>query len=109
MEIKGKIIAILPVQTGQGKNGMWRNQDAVIETDGQYPKKICFNLWGDKIDQYPMQIGQKVNVSFDIDSKEYNGKWFTKVVAWKVDVEGATQPVPTKGNGTIDEGTGLPF
>jgi len=57
MEIKGKIIAILPMQTGEGKNGTWKSLDAVIETDGQYPKKVVFNLFGDKIDTYPLEIG----------------------------------------------------
>jgi hypothetical protein len=85
MEVSGKIIAVLPIATGQGKNGTWRSQDYVLETADQYPKKVCFNLFGDKIDQFPIAIDDMVNVSFDIDSKEYNGRWFTNIRAWKVE------------------------
>ena len=85
MEISGKIIAVLPIATGEGKNGTWRSQDYVLETADQYPKKVCFNLFGDKIDQFPIAIDEQVNVSFDIDSKEYNGRWFTNIRAWKVE------------------------
>ena len=85
MEISGKIIAILPLATGQGKNGTWRSQDYVLETADQYPKKICFNLFNDKIDQYPMGIDDQVTVSFDVESREYNGRWYTTVRAWKVE------------------------
>ena len=91
MEIKGKIIAVLEVKSGSSSSGEWTSQDAVLETFDQYPKKVCFNMWKDKI--VPLQIGQEVNVSFDIESKEYNGRWFTNCRAWKV--EGQTAPVQT--------------
>lgn len=89
MEISGKIIAILPQTSGQGKNGTWRSQDYVLETGDQYPKKVCFNLFNDKIDQFPIAIDDQVNVSFDIESREYNGRWYTTVRAWKIDKNGA--------------------
>ena len=85
MEISGKIIAVLPIATGQGKNGTWRSQDYVLETADQYPKKVCFNLFGDKIDQFPLAIDDQVNVSFDVESREYNGRWYTTVRAWKIE------------------------
>ena len=85
MEISGKIIAVLPTATGQGKNGTWRSQDYVLETADQYPKKVCFNLFNDKIDQFPMAIDDQVNVSFDVESREYNGRWYTTIRAWKVE------------------------
>ena len=90
MEISGKIIAVLPTTSGEGKNGTWRSQDYVLETADQYPKKVCFNLFGDKIDQFPIAIDDQVNVSFDIESKEYNGRWFTNIRAWKVDKNSST-------------------
>jgi len=90
MEISGKIIAVLPMATGEGKNGIWRSQDYVLETSDQYPKKVCFNLFNDKIDQFPMAIDDVVNVSFDIESREYNGRWYTSIRAWKVDKNAAT-------------------
>ena len=90
MEIKGKCVAVLPLQTGQGKNGEWKSQDFVIETGDQYPKKVCVNAFGDKI-QYIPEIGQEVNVSFDVESREYNGRWYTTVMAWKIEKAGAGQ------------------
>ena len=92
MEISGKIIAVFPQATGQGKNGMWRSQDYVLETADQYPKKVCFNLFNDKIDQFPMAIDDLVNVSFDVESREYNGRWYTTVRAWKVEKNGIAYP-----------------
>ena len=87
MEISGKIIAVLPIIKGNGKNDTeWKKQDYVVETHDQYPKKMCFNLWGDKIDQFSVKLGDEVTVSFDIDAKEWNGKWFNSVNAWKVEV-----------------------
>lgn len=85
MEIKGTIISILPLQSGQSKNGQWRKQEFIIETSGQYPKKICFNLWGDKIDQFPLNISQQVTVVFDLESREYNSRWYTEAKAFKLE------------------------
>lgn len=85
MEISGKIIAVLPLVSGEGRNGLWRSQDYVLETADQYPKKVCFNLFNDRIDQFPVAIDDVVTVSFDIESREYNGKWYTTIRAWKVD------------------------
>lgn len=90
MEVKGRIIVILPENSGEGKNGLWRSRDAVLETEGQYPKKVVFNLFGDAIDKFPFVVGDMVAVSFDIDSREYNGKWYPSIKAWKVDVSGVT-------------------
>ena len=84
MEIRGKIIELLPEKAGQSANGGWRKQEYVLETDGQYPKKICFMAWGDKIDQFNIKQGETVEVSVDLESREYNGRWYTDVKAWKV-------------------------
>ena len=120
MEISGKIIAVLPQATGQGKTGMWRSQDYVLETADQYPKKVCFNLFNDKIDQFPMAIDDVVNVSFDVESREYNGRWYTTIRAWKVDKNVATaapvgQTAAVSGTpfdgapASAGEGSDLPF
>jgi hypothetical protein len=99
MDIKGKIVQTLPKQTGQGKNGPWEKQEYILETEGQYPKKVCFEIWGaDKVSQFAVRDGETVNVSFDLDSREFNGKWYTNVRAWKVDKLGATTPGSTPVN-----------
>jgi len=85
MELKGKLIQLLPLQTGTGKNGEWKKQDIIIETQSQYPKKVCISIWGDKINTSQLQIGKMLNISFDIESREYNGRWYTDVKAWKID------------------------
>ena len=84
MEISGKIIECLPVKSGQSSNGEWRKQEFILETNGQYPKKICFMAWGEKIEQFAIQQSETVQVSIDLESREYNGRWYTDVKAWKV-------------------------
>jgi hypothetical protein len=96
MEIIGKVAQLLPLVTGQGKNGEWRKQEFIIEiADGQFPKKICFSLWGDKIDQAGLGLNETVKVFFDIESREYNARWFTEARAWKVEKQGAAAPIQT--------------
>ncbi|MBN1119178.1 MAG: DUF3127 domain-containing protein [Bacteroidales bacterium] len=87
MEIQGKIIQLLPEQSGTGKNGQWRKQEYILETQDQYPRKVCFNLWGDKIDQNPVKEGDMVKVLFDIESREFNGRWYTDVKGWKIETQ----------------------
>ena len=88
LEIKGKIIEILPEQSGQSANGEWRKQEYVLETEANYPKKICFMAWGDKIGEFNLKQGDTVEVSVDLESREYNGRWYTNVKAWKVSKDG---------------------
>lgn len=90
MDIQGKVIQLLPLQTGEGKNGTWRKQEFVIETESQYPKKVCISAWGDKISEDLLQVGNNVVVSFDLESREYNGRWYTDVKAWKIDTANAS-------------------
>ncbi len=91
MELTGKITAVLPLVTGEGKTGTaWKKQDYVLEfMSGQYQKKICFNLWGEKIDQFPVELGSEVKVHFDVESREYNGKYYTDIKAYRVDKQQA--------------------
>ena len=86
MELNGRIIAVLPLQTGQGRNGEWKKQEYVLEynSDSQYPKRMCFNLWGEKVDQFKIQEGQNLIVSFDIDCREFQGRWYNDIRAWRV-------------------------
>jgi Domain of unknown function (DUF3127) len=84
MEIQGKVSQILALQTGAGKNGQWRKQDFILETEGQVSRKICLSLWGEKIDQFSLNTGETVTVFFDLESREYNGRWYTDAKAWKI-------------------------
>ena len=90
MDISGKIIQFLAVQSGQGKNGTWKKQEFILETGDNYPKKVCIAVWGDKIDMGSFKTGDLVDVSFDVESREYNGRWYTDVKAWKVEAAGGT-------------------
>lgn len=92
MDISGTIIQILPEVSGTSKTGsVWRKQDYILETKDQFPKKVCFNVWGDKIDQFAINVGDEATVSFDLESREYNSRWYTEVKAWKVQ-KGASTP-----------------
>ena len=85
MDISGKLIIVLPAQTGTGKNGAWKKCDFVIETSDKFPKKVCITAWNELTDQIESTaIGSDLQVSFDISSREYNGRWYTDVKAWKV-------------------------
>lgn len=87
MEFTGKIIAILPARSGVSKTGNeWKVQEYVIEDHGQYPRKMCFDVFGaDKIEQFNIQMGEELVVSFDIDARQWQDRWFNSIRAWKVD------------------------
>lgn len=90
MEITGKIIVALPEQSGVSKAGnQWKKREYVLETLENYPKKVHFDLFGDRADQYPLNVGDEIVLSFDINSREYNGRWFTSISGWKVEKAGA--------------------
>lgn len=98
MDITGKIIAVLPTKSGTSARGtQWSSQTAVIETHEQYPKRVAFDVLGDKITEFNLQVGEEVTVSFDINAREYNGKWWNSVNAWNVtrvdSQQGAQQPL----------------
>jgi hypothetical protein len=87
MEIIGKLILKMPLQSGISKTGnSWQKQEFVIETLEQYPRKICANLWGEKTAVLEtLNIEDKVVMTFDLESREFNGKWYTDVKAWKLE------------------------
>ena len=91
MQLTGKLLQLLPLQTGAGKNGEWKKQDIIVETAGQYPKKVCISIWGDKIDANKLRVGNILKLDFEIESREYNSRWYTDVKAWRVEVQGASQ------------------
>lgn len=115
MEISGKIIQKLQVESGTSKNGnTWKKQSIVIETAGNYPKKVCFSVWGDRIDEVKAQEGDMITAKVDIESREYNGRWYTDVKAWQVQSAMSTEenynqePDVTSFSADEEEGD-LPF
>lgn len=115
MNIIGKITKLLPLQTGISKNGQWRKQDIIVETSGQYPKKVCVSIWGDKINDKQLSIGNDLDISFELESRDFNGKWYTDVKAWKIIlIEKTTLEIPEDFHFSTDEikeeyDDGLPF
>ena len=102
MDITGRIVQVLQEQGGEGKTGnKWAKCDFVIETQEKYPKKVCLTAWNDLIGTVKeLPLESEVKVSFDISSREYNGRWYTDVKAWKVEPAsgGGAPSAPSNGN-----------
>ncbi len=99
LEISGKIEQILQPESGVSRAGNeWKKQEFVIGTDEQFPRKVCFTLFNDKTSLLEnMKSGDEVKVSFNLESREFNGKWYHNVNAWKIDKasgEGDMPPPP---------------
>ena len=91
LEIEGTIIRMLDVQNGVSARGPWSKQEFVIEyQEGNFPTQICLNVWGeDKVkDLGRFNIGDRVKISFNLSSREYNGRWYTDVRAWRIEPAG---------------------
>lgn len=87
MEATGKLIAAMPTQSGvsQRTGNPWKSREYVIEIPGQYPKKMCFKIFGeDRLKQFNLRKDETVTVQFDIDAHEYNGRWFNEIQAYNV-------------------------
>ena len=96
LSVKGKVQQILKAESGVSRAGKeWNKQEFVIETEEQYPRKVCFTLFGDKISLIEgLSAGQEVEVSFNLESREYNGKWFHNINAWKIDKPSENNNLP---------------
>lgn len=91
MEIEGRIIAVLESRGGTSARtgNTWKVQSYVLETQEQYPRRMCFEVFGeDKITQMNIQKDQMLKVSFDVDAHEYQGRWYNQIRAWKVEPAG---------------------
>lgn len=85
MEMTGRVIAILPEKSGTSARGEWHSQSYVIETQEQYPKHLCFDVFGaDRIAQFAIQAGEMITVSFDIDARQWQDRWFNQIRGWNV-------------------------
>ena len=86
MDVQGKIIQVLGERSGTSRAGNpWKVKEYVLETLDQFPRKIAFDFFGDKADQYPLNIGDEITLYFDIESREYQGRWFTSIRGWKAE------------------------
>ena len=99
MEIQGKIIAVLPERSGSSARGEWKVGEFVLETIEQFPKKMVFSVWGaDRLSRFNIQQGQDVQVFFDIDAREYNGRWYNSIRAYDVRPYDPTVGTPPAGS-----------
>src|SRR6188768_2790926 len=103
MEITGKVVHVLPVQTGKSAKGEWKKQEFILELPGNYAKKVCISLFGEKLDRYKVATGDQIKAAVNVESREYQGKWFTNVEAWKIDKETGVEAPEEDTSG------GLPF
>lgn len=97
MDITGKVIAILEARSGQSQRtgNAWMLQEYVIEVPGTYPRKMMFNVFGeDRIKQFNIQAGEEITVQFDIDAREYNGRWYNDIRAFNIIRGQVAQSVP---------------
>lgn len=103
LELEGRIARKLGVQTGTSARGAWSKQEFVFEyQEGNFPTQVCMNVWGEdkvrELDKY--QVGDKVKIAFNLSSREYNGRWYTDVRAWRIEPAGsqpAAQQIQTPG------------
>lgn len=106
MEIQGKIIVALPEKTGSSDRGEWKVQEFVLETFESFPKKMVFSVFGaDRLARFNIQVGQTVNVSFDIDAREYNNRWFNSIRAFdvrQITTPSVEAPFPPAGGEFMD-------
>lgn len=123
--IEGQITAILPETRGVGQRGEWVSQDFVLKTNDNYPKNICFTILGaDKIKEANIKIGDVVSIGVNIESREFNGRWYTSIKAWSVkrkfEAQAAkqappaptpqpSQPTQTQTSSSVDNTDDLPF
>ena len=105
MEVTGKIIAALEKRTGVAKasGNTWVAQEYVIEIPGTYPKRVCFEVFGEeRIKEFDIKVMDTLTVSFDIDAREYNGRWFNTLRAWKVVRETLPTPVAVVADPVVE-------
>ena len=97
LELEGRIVRKLGVQSGTSARGNWSKQEFVFEyQEGNFPTQVCMNVWGEdkvrELDKY--QVGDKVKISFNLSSREYNGRWYTDVRAWRIEPAGSAPQTP---------------
>ena len=122
LELEGRIARKLNIQSGATARGPWQKQEFILEyQEGNFPTQVCMNVWGeDKVKELERyQVGDKVKVSFNLSSREYNGRWYSDIRAWRIEPAGQTSqvappppsapmPSPDDMSSPLDD-TDLPF
>jgi hypothetical protein len=115
MQLTAKLQNILPLQTGTSKNGPWKKQEMIVETVGPYPRKVCFVIWGDRMKENILVPGNFMTIHFEAESREYNGKWYTELKVFKLEmtdkgiIQGKTELSPGQTELLPHDIGGLPF
>ena len=98
MELIGKIIEECPIQEGTSRSGNpWKKRMYIVETQDSYPKKVALTVFGsDRVaaTEAAVKLGDTVRVSFDLESREYNGRWYTDAMAWRIELAAAQPAAP---------------
>jgi hypothetical protein len=109
MEITGKLFKVMPMQSGTGKNGEWRKQDFVLEVPGTYPKKVAMTVWSERTQELQaLALGQEIKAFFDVESREYNERWYTDLKVWKIE-KVMTSPVSGNSQQNPSSNTSAPW
>jgi hypothetical protein len=104
MEITGRIIQKLDLQEGTSGRGPWKKQEFIIETNDKFPKKVCISAWAEKVDDLDrFSVNEDVKVSVNVESREYNGKWYTDVRSWKIENAGSSSGSPAPSNDNVSQ------
>lgn len=104
LELEGRIVRKLNVQNGSSARGPWSKQEFIFEyQEGNFPTQVCMNVWGeDKVrDLARHNDGEKVKVSFNLSSREYNGRWYTDVRAWRIESAAPVASAPSQDPGPM--------
>ena len=112
MELQGKVIIMSDIRSGVSKTtgNPWAAQDFVIETHEQFPKRMMFTVFGeDKLKQFNIQMGEEINVFFDINAREYNGKYYNDIRAWRIDRVDPNNPMPQQPTAYPQQPGAQPF
>jgi len=102
VNLTGKLLQKLAPQTGKSARGEWKRQDFIVETQEKFPKKVCLSNWNDKVDLDGAREGDLLSIDINIESREYNGRWYTDVKPWRMSLangggsasQGNTPPPP---------------
>ena len=107
MEFEGVVYRKMPEVTGTSAKGAWRKQDVVFEIPSEFSRKICVTFFGDRAeDAAALKEGDAAQVSVNVESREYNGKWYTDVKAWKIVRKGAADPASASTRPASSDGSG---